>query len=119
MLEKWPLKNVRYAAAGLIYVLATQRNTRTLLVLATATIAVGMVLGLSLPELALLIAAAMGVVVAELINTAVESGVDLAARGFDPRAKVAKDVAACAVAVAGFVAIVVGSLLLIPRLLAR
>lgn len=119
MFDKWPLKNVGYALAGLVYVLATQRNTRTLLGLALATIAVGVFLGLNITELAILIVAAMGVVVAELVNTAVESVVDLAARGFDPRAKVAKDVAACAVGVAGLVAIAVGVLLFVPRLLAR
>jgi diacylglycerol kinase (ATP) len=53
---------------------------------------------------------------AELINTAVEAVVDIVTEEFDPRAKVAKDVAAAAVLIAAINALVVAYLVLADRL---
>ena len=54
-----------------------------------------------------MIAAAL-VIVAEMFNTAIEAAIDVATTSFDPRAKMAKDVAAGAVLVCAFVAVGVG-----------
>ena len=48
--------------------------------------------------------------VAELVNTAVEAAVDVASTSFDPMAKIAKDIAAGAVLVAALNAVAVGYL---------
>ena len=48
--------------------------------------------------------------VAELVNTAVEAAVDVASTSFDPMAKIAKDIAAGAVLVATLNAVAVGYL---------
>ena len=50
------------------------------------------------------------VLVAELVNTAVEAAVDVASTSFDPMAKIAKDIAAGAVLVAALNAVAVGYL---------
>ena len=50
------------------------------------------------------------VLVAELVNTAVEAAVDVASTSFDPMAKLAKDIAAGAVLVAALNALAVGYL---------
>ena len=60
------------------------------------------------------------VLVLELLNTAIESVVDLAiGRRFHPLAKVAKDCAAAAVLVASISSLVIALLLVLPPLLVR
>lgn len=105
-----------YAIQGVVYALRTQRNMRL------HALAAGMVLlaalffrigGLEL--IALLFAIAL-VFLAELANTAIEATVDLATEGFDPAAKIAKDVAAGAVLVASINAVAVGYVVFFSRL---
>lgn len=74
-------------------------------------------LGLTSVEKALIIMAIAGVITAELINTAVEAVVDLVSPEYHPLAKLAKDAAAGAVLVAAVAAVVIGCLLMGPRLL--
>ena len=50
------------------------------------------------------------VLVAELVNTAIEAAVDVASTSFDPMAKLAKDIAAGAVLIAALNAVAVGYL---------
>ena len=50
------------------------------------------------------------VLIAEMINTAVEAAVDIASTSFDPMAKLAKDIAAGAVLIAAVNALAVGYL---------
>ena len=50
------------------------------------------------------------VLVAELVNTAIEAAVDIASTSFDPMAKIAKDIAAGAVLIAALNAVAVGYL---------
>jgi hypothetical protein len=66
--------------------------------------------GASKLELAVLLLAITFVLVAELVNTAVEAVVDVASTSFDPLAKIAKDIAAGAVLVAALNAVAVGYL---------
>ena len=61
-------------------------------------------------ELCVLLLAITFVLVAELVNTAVEAAVDVASTSFDPMAKIAKDIAAGAVLVAALNAVAVGYL---------
>jgi len=58
----------------------------------------------------------MIVLAAELLNTALEAAIDLFSSEVDPRARAAKDVAAGAVLVAAFGALVVGYVILFPPL---
>ena len=76
----------------------------------------GLAVGVSRVELVALMIAAALVIVAELLNTAVEAAIDVATTSFDPRAKVAKDVAAGAVLVCAFIAVLVGYLVFAERL---
>lgn len=97
-----------YAIQGIIYALRTQRNMR-LHALATGVVLFGALwFRISRFELIALLFAIAFVLVAELANTALETVVDLSAEGFDPSAKIAKDVAAGAVLVASMNALAVG-----------
>jgi diacylglycerol kinase (ATP) len=61
-------------------------------------------------ELIALLLAVAFVLVAEMINTAIEGAIDVATTSFDPMAKLAKDIAAGAVLIAAINAVAVGYL---------
>ena len=108
--------SLNYAFEGILHVLRTQRNMRIHFVAAVVVMIGGVAFGVSRPELLALLIAACLVIVAEMLNTAVEAAIDVATSSFDPRAKVAKDVAAGGVLVSAFVAIVVGYVVFADRL---
>ncbi len=111
------LISFRYAGAGLVHTFLTQRNFRIHTVVAIA--ALGLSAGLQRPPIEMaLIGLTIGIVLAlELLNTAIESIVDLTVgKNYHDLAKVAKDCAAAAVLVAAIVAILVGCVLLLPPL---
>jgi len=114
-LRQW-IKSASYAIEGLMHAARTQRHLRYHFYAAAGVLLLAFSLGLSRTEFLILALAAMAVLLAELLNTAVEATVDLVARGHDPRAKVAKDVAAAAVLVTAFGAAVVGVVVLGPYL---
>jgi len=68
----------------------------------------GLMLALDARSMLLLLFAITLVIVTEMINSAVESVVDIVTEGYHPAAKIAKDVAAGAVLVASVNAIIVG-----------
>ena len=107
---------LNYAFEGIIHVLRTQRNMRIHFALAFAALLGGLALGASRLELVALIFAATLVIMAEMINTAIEAAIDVATSSFDPRAKVAKDVAAGAVLVSAVNALAVAYFVLADRL---
>jgi diacylglycerol kinase len=113
------LHSFRHAFAGWWYMLRTQRNAWIHAVVSTAAFAVGLWLGLSRLEWAMIILTVALVWMAEFVNTALEAVVDLASPDLHPLAKVGKDVAAAAVLVAALAAVVVGLLIMGPPLWAR
>ena len=109
----------RYAFHGWGYVLKTQRNAWIHSLVATLVIIVGLWLGLTPQDWAVLVITIAIVFTAEFINTAIEAVVDLASPTHHPLAKVGKDVGAAAVLVAALAAILVGLLILGPPLWAK
>jgi diacylglycerol kinase (ATP) len=110
------LTSFRYAFAGLGYLLRTQRNARIHVSISIVIVALGLWLGLSTTQWAI-IALTIGVVlVAESFNTVVEVMVDLVTEEYHPLAKIAKDAAAGAVLLIAIVAVVIGLLILGPPL---
>jgi diacylglycerol kinase (ATP) len=113
--DTW-LETLNCAVEGIVHAVRTQRHMRWHSLACLALLLATPALGVSAMEFALLCLAAAAVLVAELVNTAVEGAVDLACPGPDPLAGAAKDVAAGAVLVAAFAAAAVGWLVLFPRL---
>ena len=75
-------------------------------------------LGLDKTDLAIMALTATSVLVVELLNTAIESVVDLAiGKRFHPLAQIAKDCSAGAVLVASISSVLIAVLLLFPPLL--
>jgi len=110
----------RYAAQGLAYGFASQRNFRIHVFTGSVVFGLGLWLGLSVDRLAVLVLTVAAVLVLELLNTATEAVVDLAiGRQFHPLARIAKDCAAAAVLVAAMASVLIAVLLLAPPLWAR
>jgi diacylglycerol kinase (ATP) len=105
-----------YAFEGIIYVVRTQRNMRVHFAVALAILPIAVLLGVTRFELLAVMLAVSFVLIAEMINTALEKAIDVATNSFDPLARVAKDVAAGAVLVAAVNAAFVGYLVFAERL---
>jgi diacylglycerol kinase (ATP) len=104
------LDSFNYALEGIIHVLRTQRNLRIHFAIAIVVIAAAAALGVERLELITLLIVIAFVLVAEMVNSAIEGAIDAATTSFDPNAKLAKDVAAGAVLISTVTAIAVGYL---------
>ena len=78
--------------------------------IAVAVLAIAVAVKVSREELIALLLSITFVLVAEMINTAIEGTIDAATTSFDPMAKLAKDIAAGAVLIASVNAVAVGYL---------
>jgi len=110
------LWSFNYAIAGIVYSLRTQRNMRLHAVAAGLVFAGALMLDVARWELVALLFAVTFVITTELLNTAVEAAVDVATEGFDPTAKISKDIAAGAVLVASLNALAIAYLVFFDRL---
>jgi diacylglycerol kinase (ATP) len=110
------VQSFNYGFEGIVFTLRTQRNMRIHFGVAAVVLILAFAYGVSKLELIALLLAIAFVIVAEMINTAVEAATDLATTSFSPLAKLAKDVAAGAVLVASVTAIAIGYLVLADRL---
>jgi diacylglycerol kinase (ATP) len=104
------LESFNYAISGIVWALRHQRNMQIHFGLAIVVVLLSVVFGVNREELLLVFAAITFVIVAELINTAIEYTVDLISENESPMAKIAKDVAAAAVFIASLNALVVAYL---------
>lgn len=113
------LISFHYAWCGMAYAFRTQRNFRIHLVIGSLAMGLAVFLHLKSVEIAVIGLTSGLVLVMELLNTAVESVVDLTVnQNFHELAKIAKDCAAAAVLVSAMVAVLVAGTLLLPPLLA-
>lgn len=108
----------KYAWAGVSYAFQTQRNFRIHVGVGTLAIGLAVFLHLQPVEMAVIGLTSGLVLVMELLNTAIESVVDLTVKqSYHELAKIAKDCAAGAVLVSSMVALMVAGALLLPPLL--
>ena len=104
------VESFNFAIEGIIHVLRTQRNMRIHFAAAVAVLVGALVFDVSRLELIALLLAIAFVLIAEMVNTAIEAAVDVASSSFDPMAKLAKDIGAGAVLIAALNAVAVGYL---------
>ena len=110
------LQSFNFAFEGLIYVLRRERNMRIHFAIAAGVLVLAFIYDVTRLELIALMIAIAFVLIAEMVNTAVEATIDLSTPSFDPLAKIAKDLAAGAVLIAAVNAVAVGYLVLADRL---
>jgi diacylglycerol kinase (ATP) len=102
------LDSFNFAFEGIIHVLRTQRNLRIHFAVAVSVLILALIVNVTKMELIALLISVTFVLIAEMLNTAVEAAIDIATTSFDPMAKLAKDIAAGAVLIAAINAIAVG-----------
>ncbi len=110
------LESFNFAFEGIIHVLRTQRNMRVHFAIAAAVLIAALVTGVARLELIALLLAISFVLIAEMINSALEAAIDVATTSFDPLAKLAKDIAAGAVLIGTVNAVAIGYLVFSDRL---
>lgn len=112
------LLSFKYAWAGVSYAFVTQRNFRIHVAISALAISSGIFLHISVVEMAVIVVTCAIVLVIELINTALESVVDLTVKQtYHELAKIAKDCAAGAVLISAIAAVLVAAFILLPPLL--
>jgi diacylglycerol kinase (ATP) len=104
------IESFNYAFEGIIHVLRTQRNMRIHFLVAVVVLVAALATNMSRLELIALLLSIAFVLIAEMLNTAIEGAIDVATTSFDPMAKLAKDIAAGAVLIATINAVAVGYL---------
>jgi diacylglycerol kinase (ATP) len=113
------LESFNFAFEGVIHVLRTQRNMRIHFAIGAVVLVAALALGVDKGELIALLLAISFVLIAEMINTALEAGIDVATTSFDPLAKLAKDIAAGAVLIATVNAVAIGYLVFSDQIVNR
>jgi len=113
--KNW-LQRANVAIEGIIYAVKTQRHMRYHLFAALAALILGLVLNISRIEFILLCMSIVLVLVTEMLNTAIETTVDMISEKYHPLAKNAKDIAAGVVLIASIGALMLGYLILYPAL---
>ena len=102
------LKSFKYAFSGIIYVIKTSRNFKIQLIFAVTSLMIGFLLQISQSNYVILIATIMSVLILEILNTSIESIVDLVVKKeFSSLAKISKDTSAGAVLLASINSVII------------
>lgn len=110
------LESFNYAFEGIIHTLKTQRNMRIHFTATVAVLVASLLFKLTKFEVIILFFTIAFVIVAEMLNTAIEVVVDLITKEHHPMAAIAKNVAAGAVLIASVTSLVVGYLIFYPKI---
>lgn len=108
-----------FAVQGLRFAVKTERNIKVMLGGGAFAVVMGLVLQIDLVSWAIVLLCIGCVLAAELLNTAIETVVDLVSPEYHPLAGHAKDVAAAAVYVLSFLVALVGLCVFAHALLAK
>lgn len=106
-----------YAWEGIRYALRHHRSFAIQVLVGFLVIGLGLILGVTKTEWLILLLVVFAVLVAELLNTAVETALDYVAKEHHVDVKVAKDVAAGGVLVTAIGAVVIGLIIFLPYFL--
>jgi len=108
----------KYAWNGVSYAFVTQRNFRIHTFIDIVVISLGFCLQINTVEMSIIALTCALVMVLELLNTAIESVVDLTVKQtYHELAKIAKDCAAGAVLISAIAAVLVAGFILLPHAL--
>lgn len=110
-------KSFSFAFEGIKTAFIKEPNFKIHTALGTVALILGAILKFSRVEWLILLFTITLVLILELINTALESIVNLVSPEIKEEAKVAKDVSAAAVLISSITAAVVGIVLFVPKLL--
>lgn len=110
------IKAFQNASNGIWYAVKSQRNVQIQLVIMGLVLIAGFILKLTVIEWLFVVFACFFVIVTEVINTAIETAVNLCTKEIHPLAKLAKDIAAGAVVLAALNSIAVAGIVLVSKI---
>ncbi len=111
------IRSFGYAFDGLKLSVTVDQNVRFHLVVGFLVFIISFFLKVPTAELLFVIFAIFFVVICEMLNTAIEEMTNLIKIEHSKEARIAKDIAAAAVLLSALFAVVVGVIVLVPRLL--
>lgn len=111
------INSFKYAIEGIISSFKTERNMKIHVLAMIVIIALGLFFKLNKVEWCFIIIAIASVISAELFNTAIETVVDMVSPERNPKAKLAKDIAAGAVLVVAIGAAIIGFIIFGPQII--
>lgn len=112
-LRRW-IDSTNNAIEGILYAAKTQRHLRYHFYSAVAVLVLSYILGVERTDFLIISIAVILVLLAEMINTAIEYVVDMISPEHSEKARITKDVAAGAVLITAFGAAVLGYTILFP-----
>ena len=111
------LISFKYALKGIYYVFKTSRNFKIQVIFALFILILGFLFQISKSNYIILIATIMSVLILEILNTSVESLVDLVIKKeFSNLAKISKDTSAGAVLLASINSVIIAVYIFIPKI---
>ena len=111
------LISFKYAFSGISYVLKTSKNFKIQLIFAVTSLMIGFLLQISQSNYVILIATIMSVLILEILNTSIESIVDLIVKKeFSSLAKISKDTSAGAVLLASINSVIIAVYIFVPKI---
>ena len=113
------LRSFLFAVQGFRFAVRSERNIKVMLAGAAFAVIMGLVLQIDLVSWAIIFLSCGVVISAELVNTAIETVVDLVSPEFHPLAGRAKDIAAAAVWVLSVLVALVGVAVFAHALIAK
>ncbi len=105
----------KYAFEGICYVLKTQPNMKIHFTIGILAVIAGFIFKISAYEWLAMVIVIGFVLILEVVNTAVETLVDLYTEEYHHLAKISKDTAAGAVLLMAIVSVVVGLIIFLPK----
>lgn len=109
------IDSFKHAMEGLIYCVTTQSSIKKQLIIAVAVMIISLFYNLKTTEFLCLMFAVVFVIFSEMVNTAIETIVDLYVDIYHPKAKIAKDVGAGAVLLMSINSVVVAYFLFLKE----
>ena len=110
------IESTNNAIEGILHTARTQRHLRYHFFAAALILIITYILGIDRTDFLIISIAVILVLLSEMMNTAVEYVVDLLSPEFSEQARIAKDIAAGAVFITAFGAVVIGYIVLFPYL---
>ncbi len=110
------INSFKYAFIGIITALKKEQNMKIHYLIMTLVIILGIIYHLSTFEWLICILCFGLVISMEMINTAIETTINLVTTKTEPLAKIAKDVSAGAVLVSAIISAIIGLIIFIPKI---
>ena len=116
LINKNFIKSWDNAFSGIIYATTTQKHIKEQLVIAVVVMLLSLFFNLTRAEFLCLMFTLILIIIAEMVNTAIETVVDLYTDLYHPKAKIAKDVGAGTVVISAINALIVAYFLFFDKI---